>query len=94
MAAGDKEAGLVFEAMANTVAKQIGACAAVLKGEVDGIVLTGGLANATELIDRIKDGIRFVGPVFVFPGENEMVALAQAGLRVVGGEEKARDYPS
>jgi butyrate kinase len=94
VAAGDKEAGLVFEAMANTVAKQIGACAAVLKGEVDGIVLTGGLANATALIDRIKDGIRFIGPVFVFPGENEMVALAQAGLRVVGGEEKARDYPS
>jgi butyrate kinase len=78
--------------MANTIAKQIGACAAVLR-RGGRHRLTGGWANATELIDRIKDGIRFVGPVFV-PGENEMVALAQAGLRVVGGEEKARDYPS
>ena len=94
VAAGDAEAALVFEAMANTVAKQIGTCAAVLKGEVDGIVLTGGLAYAVEFIDRIKERIQWIGPVFVFPGENEMVALAQAGLRVVRGEEKAREYPS
>jgi butyrate kinase len=92
VAAGDKDAGLVLEAMANTVAKQVGSCAAVLKGQVDGIVLTGGLAYATEFIDRIKEAVQFIGPVFVFPGENEMVALAQAGLRVVGGTEKARDY--
>ncbi len=94
VAADDKEAGLVFAAMVHTVAKQVGACAAVLKGEVDGIVLTGGLAYATEFIDRIKECIQFIGPVFIFPGENEMAALAQAGLRILRGEDEARNYPS
>jgi butyrate kinase len=92
VADGDGTADLVFTAMVLSVAKQIGACAAVLKGRVDGIVLTGGLAFSTEFIDRIKECVRFLGPVFVFPGENEMVALAQAGLRVLRGEEQARDY--
>jgi len=94
VAAGEPQAELVFTAMAITVAKQIGACAAVLKGEVDGIVLTGGLAYSNEFIDRIKERVQFLGPVFVFPGENEMIALAQAGLRVLRGEEEARTYPS
>jgi len=94
MAAGDKDAGLVFTAMAVTVAKQIGACAAVLKGRVDGIVLSGGLAHSPEFVDTIKEHVGFLGPVFVFPGENEMVALAEAGRRVVAGEETAREYPS
>jgi butyrate kinase len=94
IAAGDKQAELVFTAMVLTVAKQIGACAAVLKGRVDGIVLSGGLAFSTEFIDKIKEYVQFLGPVFVFPGENEMVALAQAGLRVIRGEETARAYPS
>jgi butyrate kinase len=94
VAAGDGQAELVLTAMVITVAKQVGACAAVLKGQVDGIVLTGGLAFSTEFVDRIKEHIRFIGPVFVFPGENEMVALAQAGLRVIRGEDTARTYPS
>jgi butyrate kinase len=94
VAEGDSQAQLVFTAMVLTVAKQVGACAAVLKGRVDGIVLTGGLAFSTEFIDRIKECIRFLGPVFVFPGENEMAALAQAGLRVMRGEDAARAYPS
>jgi butyrate kinase len=94
VAQGDKQAELVFTAMVITVAKQVGACAAVLKGQVDGIVLTGGLAFSTEFIDRIKESIQFLGPVFVFPGENEMAALAQAGLRVIRGEDTARTYPS
>jgi butyrate kinase len=94
IAAGDPQAALVFEAMVLTVAKQIGACAAVLKGRVDAVVLTGGLAHAAEFIDRIKDHIAFLGPVFVFPGENEMAALAEAGRRVLGGEDEARTYPA
>jgi len=94
VAAGDARAALVLEAMIKTVAKQIGACAAVLEGRVDGIVLTGGLALATEFVDRIIDHVRSLGPVFVFPGENEMVALAEAGLRVLRGEDAARTYPS
>ena len=91
---GDPAAELVFRAMVLTVAKQIGSCAAVLQGRVDGIVLTGGLALSAEFIDRIKEHVQFLGPVFVFPGENEMVALASAGLRVMRGEETARTYPS
>jgi butyrate kinase len=94
IAAGDSQAALVFKAMVLTVAKQIGACAAVLEGRVDGIVLTGGLALSTEFVDGIKEHIAFLGPVFVFPGENEMTALAQAGLRVIRDEEKARTYPA
>ncbi|HPW17545.1 MAG TPA: butyrate kinase [Candidatus Aminicenantes bacterium] len=93
-AAGDAKARLVFTAMVNTVAKQVGACAAVLKGRIDGIVLTGGLAHAKEFVDGIEERVRFLGRVFVFPGENEMIALAQAGLRVLRGEEEARAYPS
>jgi butyrate kinase len=89
---GDKQAELVFTSMVNTVAKQIGACAVVLKGEVDGIVLTGGLAQGREFIDRIKQCVSFLGRIFVFPGENEMVALAQAGLRVLRGEEAVGTY--
>jgi butyrate kinase len=91
---GDQAAELVFTAMVLTVAKQIGSCAAVLQGRVDGIVLTGGLALSAEFIDRIREHVQFLGPVFVFPGENEMVALASAGLRVMRGEETARTYPS
>jgi butyrate kinase len=94
VAAGDKQAELVFTAMVMTVAKQVGACAAVLKGRVDGIVLSGGLAYSAEFIERIKECIQFLGPVFVFPGENEMAALAQAGLRVIRGDDKARTYQS
>ncbi len=94
VAAGDEKVHLVFTAMVETVSKQIGACAAVLKGRVDGIVLTGGLAYAAEFIDRIKEHVAFLGPVFVFPGENEMVALAEAGRRVLRGEETARTYPA
>jgi butyrate kinase len=94
IAGGDKQAELVFTAMAVTVAKQVGACAAVLKGRVDGIVLSGGLAFSKEFIDKIKEYVQFLGPVFVFPGENEMVALAQAGLRILRGEDTARTYPS
>jgi butyrate kinase len=89
---GDAQAALVFAAMANTIAKQVGACAAVLKGRVDGIVLTGGLAHSKELVDLITDRVSFLGRIFVFPGENEMVALAHAGLRVLRGEEQARTY--
>jgi butyrate kinase len=89
---GDTQAKLVLTAMAATIAKQVGACATVLKGRVDGIVLTGGLAHSRELIDMIAERISFLGRIFVFPGENEMVALAHAGLRVLRGEDEARVY--
>jgi butyrate kinase len=89
---GDKQAELIFMTMAYTVAKQIGACAAVLKGKVEGVVLTGGLAFCKEFVDLIRGCISFLGKVFVFPGENEMIALASAALRVLKGEEEAKTY--
>jgi len=89
---GDRQAELVFTTMAITVAKQVGACAAVLRGKVEGVVLTGGLAFCKEFTDLIMDAVSFIGRVFIFPGENEMIALASAGLRVLSGEEEARTY--
>ena len=86
--------GLAPDLVPPVLARGVRACAAVLKGRVDGIVLTGGLAHAAEFIDRIKDHVAFLGPVFVFPGENEMAALAEAGRRVLGGEDEARTYPA
>jgi butyrate kinase len=90
--AGEPEATLVFEAMTATVAKSVGACAAVLRGAVDGIILTGGLAHSRPFIDGIIDRIKFLGRIFVYPGENEMIALAAAALRVLRGEDKAQVY--
>ncbi len=90
--AGDAEAALVFEAMVTTVAKQVGACAGVLKGRVDGIVLTGGLACSRRVIDGIVERIAFLGRIFVYPGENELIALATAALRVLRGEDQAKIY--
>lgn len=92
IAAGDDEALLIYRAMALQIAKQIGAMAAVLRGEVDAIVLTGGLAYDEMLVGWIRDAVAFLGPLLVYPGENEMEALARGALRVLSGEEKARDY--
>ncbi len=85
---GDEKAAFVYEAMAYQIAKDIGAMAAVLSGEVDGIVLTGGLAHSRRLTDWITERIRFIADVFLHPGEDEMAALAQGALRVLLGLEK------
>ncbi|MBZ4663465.1 MAG: buk [Caloramator sp.] len=89
---GNKEAELIYKAMAYQVAKEIGSCAAVLKGEVDAIILTGGLAYGEEYVSWIKERISFIAPVVVYPGEDEMLALAEGGLRVLKGEEAAKEY--
>lgn len=86
---GDEKAAFIYEAMAYQVAKDIGAMAAVLNGEVDGIVLTGGLAHSRRLTDWITARVRFIADVFLHPGEDEMAALAQGALRVLLGQEKA-----
>jgi butyrate kinase len=90
--AGEAEAILVFTAMAKTVAKQIGACATVLGGRVDGIILTGGLARSRDFIEQIAESVAFLGRIFLYPGENEMVALAAAALPVLRDETQARIY--
>lgn len=89
---GDKNAEIVYQAMAYQVAKEIGSCAAVLKGEVDGIVLTGGIAYDKMFVKWIEDRVAFISKVLVYPGEDEMIALAQGGLRVLNGEEDAKRY--
>ncbi|CDF57670.1 butyrate kinase [Thermobrachium celere] len=89
---GNKEAELIYKAMAYQVSKEIGSCAAVLKGEVDAIILTGGLAYGEEYVSWIKERISFIAPVVVYPGEDEMLALAEGGLRVLKGEETAKEY--
>ncbi|MGE5677837.1 MAG: butyrate kinase [Pseudomonadota bacterium] len=89
---GDKNADLIFDAMAYQIAKEIGAMSAVLKGEIDAIVLTGGLAYSELLVERIRRRVEFIAPVKVYPGEDEMQALAEGALRILKGEEIAKIY--
>lgn len=89
---GDVKCKLIFEAMAYQVAKEIGKCAAVLKGDVDAIILTGGIAYGKPMVSYITERVEFICPVVVYPGEDELLALAQGGLRVLNGEEKSREY--
>jgi butyrate kinase len=90
--AGDGRARLIYEAMAYQVAKEIGAMATVIKGQVDAIVMTGGVAHSKMLLAWIEDRVRWIAPILVYPGEDEMLALAQGALRVLRGEEAAREY--
>ncbi|HAS73377.1 MAG TPA: butyrate kinase [Clostridiales bacterium UBA8960] len=89
---GDENAKLIFEAMAYQVAKEIGSCATVLKGKVDAIILTGGLAYGEMLTNWIQSRVAFISEVIIYPGEDEMSALAQGGLRVLRKEEDAQLY--
>lgn len=92
IAAGDARARLVSQAMAYQIAKEIGAMATVLQGQVDAIVITGGVARWQELVTWIRERVAFLAPVLVYPGEDEMLALAEGALRVLRGEEQARSY--
>jgi butyrate kinase len=89
---GDAHARLIYEAMAYQIAKEIGLMATVLKGDVDAIVLTGGLARSELLVDWIVERVEWIAPVMIYPGEDEMLAMAQGALRVLRGEEEALDY--
>lgn len=89
---GDRDARMMLDAMCYTVGKSIGAMAAVLKGDVDAIILTGGLANNADLTDRITEMCSFIAPVQVYPGEDEMQALAESGLMVLRGETEVKTY--
>ncbi len=89
---GDENARLILKAMAYQIAKEIGAMAAVLKGEIDAILLTGGIAHQNYLMEFITEYVEFLAPVFIFPGENELESLALGALRVLRGEEGAKKY--
>jgi butyrate kinase len=92
IAAGDVQAKEVFEAMCYQIAKEIGAMATVLFGKLDGIVLTGGMATSKLLISSITERVSSIGKVLVYPGENEMLALAHGALRVLRNEEQSKEY--
>ena len=87
---GDERAGAVYEAMIYQVAKEAGAMAAALQGRVDAVLLTGGMAFSERLMGKLIDYIDWIAPVAVFPGEDEMRALAEGVFRVLDGEERAR----
>ena len=89
---GDEEAKLAFEGMAYQTAREIGALAAVLKGKVDGIILTGGGAKSDRLTALIEERVSFLGRIFIVPGELELKALAEGAARVLSGEEEAKIY--
>lgn len=89
---GDNKAKLISDAFAYNVAKAIGASAAVLEGKVDAILLTGGIANNKGLMDQIVSMVEFIAPVKIYPGEDEMAALAMNGLAVLTGKENPKDY--
>jgi butyrate kinase len=90
--AGDEHARLIYEAMAYQIAKEIGAMATVLKGSVDAVVVTGGVAHSELLVSWIRERVAWIAPFLMYPGEDEMLALAEGALRVLRGEEEARDY--
>lgn len=89
---GDKKAKLILEAMAYQVAKEIGAGATVLKGQIDAIILTGGIAYNNEFVNMVRDRVSFLSLVMVYPGEEEMLSLCEGALRVLKGEEVEKIY--
>ncbi|MCF8331880.1 MAG: butyrate kinase, partial [Bacteroidales bacterium] len=78
---GDEKAALIQDALAYQVAKEIGAMSAVLEGDVDAILLTGGIAYGKPVVEAIKKRVKHLAPVYIYPGEDEMKALAMNGLR-------------
>lgn len=89
---GDKYAELIYNAMAYQIAKEIGSYAPVLKGNVDYIILTGGLAHGKYVIEKIREMIDFIAPVIIYPGEDEMDALNKGVLRVINNLENHKIY--
>ncbi len=90
--AGDGEAECVYRAMALQVAREIGSCAVTLEGRVEGVVLTGGVAHDRAFDALVTERVQWIAPVFVYPGEDELAALAQGAFRVLCNEEEALDY--
>ena len=90
---GIKKARLFLDAMFYQTSKTVGSMAAVLKGSVDAVVLTGGMANSEHITESISGSVNWIAPVVVLPGEDELKALAEGVWRVLSGREKAAEYP-
>ncbi|KAF5029098.1 Butyrate kinase 2 [anaerobic digester metagenome] len=89
---GDEKAKLIYSAMAYQVAKAVGEYAVVLDGEVDAILITGGIAYDKNFVQMIENKVKFIADVIAYPGEDELLALAQGGLRVLNNTESAKEY--
>jgi butyrate kinase len=94
IAAGDGDAEQVFEAMVYQIAKEAGAMTAVLLGKVDCVLLTGGMAHSEKLVKRLSEYVDWIAPIVVYPGENELQALAEGAFRVLDEEEQAKTLGS
>ena len=89
---GDEYASLIYDAFIYQVSKAIGEMATVLKWKVDAIILTGGIAYSPVVVENIKERTEWISKIVVYPGEDELLALAQGAIRVLNGEEKAKVY--
>lgn len=89
---GDEQVALVIRAMLYNVGKEIAAMAAALNGEVNAILLTGGMAYDKQWMEAIENQVKFLAPVHIYPGEDELEALALSGLRVMRGEQEVQEY--
>jgi butyrate kinase len=89
---GDEKCQQVLEAMAYQVAKEIGAMSTVLKGVVDGILITGGIANSKWFCNMVIERVYRIAPVYVYPGQDEMGALADNALLALNGEIEIKEY--
>ncbi|MGM0419672.1 MAG: butyrate kinase [Bacillota bacterium] len=90
--AGDEEADLIYRGMAYQTAKEIASLAPIVNGEVEAIILTGGIAYSDYFVQIIKEKTSFIAPIKVYPGEEEMAALAAGAQRVLTGQEEAKTY--
>lgn len=90
--AGDEKAKLIQDALSYQVAKEIGAMSTVLKGQVDGILITGGIAYGKPVVEAITERVKHIATVFVYPGEDEMAALASNGLMVLEDPGCVKEY--
>ena len=89
---GDHKAKEVLEAMCYQVSKEIGAMATVFSGDVNTIIFTGGIAHSSMVTTLIEDRVKYIASVVIYPGEDEMKALAHNGLRVLSGEIEPAEY--
>ncbi len=89
---GDERSKEVVDAMIYQIAKDTGAMATVLEGKIDGIIITGGMAHEDYLVEHLKKRIAFLSAIYVYPGEDELQALAEGALRVLKNEEIAQEY--
>lgn len=90
--AGDQEAALIYRAMIYQIAKEIGAMSTVLKGRLDRIIITGGMAHSKRIVKDIEARVAFIAKSAVYPGENELEALAAGGFRALDGEQEVKIY--